>query len=64
MAAKILRLPGVLDAVGVKKSTLYEMIRAGKFPAPVRLGLRTVGWHQRDIDAWIEARVTARPEAS
>ncbi|MGA4104368.1 helix-turn-helix transcriptional regulator [Ralstonia nicotianae] len=64
MTAKLLRLPGVLDAVGIKKSCLYEMIRAGKFPAPVRLGARSVAWRQSDVDAWIEARESARPEVS
>ncbi|WP_404843025.1 helix-turn-helix transcriptional regulator [Burkholderia thailandensis] len=38
MALKILRLIGVLDCVGVKKTTLYRWIREGKFPAPVQLG--------------------------
>jgi prophage regulatory protein len=60
MAAKILRLNGVLDAIGVKKSSIYQWIRDGKFPPPVRLGARSVGWRQSDIDAWLESRQSAR----
>ncbi|WGS46958.1 AlpA family phage regulatory protein [Burkholderia sp. JSH-S8] len=50
MALKILRLVGVLDSVGVKKTTLYRWIREGSFPAPIRLGARSVGWRQRDVE--------------
>ncbi|ANJ72006.1 AlpA family phage regulatory protein [Ralstonia insidiosa] len=64
MATKLLRLLGVLDAVGVKKSCLYEWVRLGKFPAPVRLGARSVAWRQCDVDAWIEARESARPKVA
>ncbi|MDB0507662.1 AlpA family phage regulatory protein [Ralstonia solanacearum] len=64
MATKLLRLLGVLDAVGVKKSCLYEWVRLGKFPAPVRLGARSVAWRQSEVEAWIEARESARPEVS
>ena len=64
MTTKLLRLSGVLDAVGIKKSCLYEWVRLGKFPAPVRLGVRSVAWRQSDVDAWIEARESAREEVS
>jgi prophage regulatory protein len=60
MAIKILRLIGVLDIVGVKKSALYQWIKDGKFPAPVRLGPRAVGWRQADIEEWLASRESTR----
>ncbi|WP_423393129.1 helix-turn-helix transcriptional regulator [Burkholderia sp. LMG 21824] len=60
MALKLLRLIGVLDHVGVKKTTLYRWIREGKFPAPVQLGTRSVGWRANDIQQWIESRQSTR----
>ena len=30
------------------------MIAAGKFPRAIELGPRSVGWKERDIDAWVE----------
>ncbi|WP_296650436.1 AlpA family transcriptional regulator [Paraburkholderia sp.] len=56
MAVKILRLSGVIGAIGVGKTTIYQWIKDGAFPAPVRLGVRSVGWRAADIDAWLEAR--------
>lgn len=59
-AIKFLRMPEVLDRVGISRPTLYRMISAGKFPKPVRIGERSSGWINREIDAWVEGRVTDR----
>lgn len=32
-----LRLPAVLQMVSLKRSTIYEMIKRGRFPAPEKL---------------------------
>jgi prophage regulatory protein len=56
----ILRLPQVLDAVGVEKSTLYEMIANGAFPAPLPLHKRAVGWIEDEVIAWQQQRIAAR----
>ena len=34
----IMRLPAVLERVGLSKTTLWRRIRDGSFPQPVRLG--------------------------
>ncbi|WP_175822165.1 AlpA family phage regulatory protein [Burkholderia sp. BCC0419] len=60
MVFKLLRLVGVLDTVGVKKTTLYRWIREGKFPAPVQLGSRSVGWRATDVQNWVESRQSTR----
>ncbi|MPV69211.1 helix-turn-helix transcriptional regulator [Burkholderia sp. BE17] len=60
MVFKLLRLVGVLDTVGVKKTTLYRWIREGKFPAPVQLGSRSVGWRATDVQQWVESRQSTR----
>ena len=54
---QILRLPAVLDAVGVSRTTLWRRVQAGDFPAPVRLGgarARAMGWRRADVERWIE----------
>ena len=52
------RLPVVVARTGLGKSSLYAAIKAGTFPAPVRLSARAVAWNEEKIDAWIAARVT------
>lgn len=53
---KILRLPAVEAATGLKKSSLYEMIALGQFPRQIALTKRAVGWDEAAVQAWLEAR--------
>jgi prophage regulatory protein len=52
-----LRLPGVKTVTGLSKTSLYEMIRANSFPAPVRLGPRTVAWVSSEVREWAAERI-------
>ena len=56
----ILRRPAVEAATGLSRSTLYEMIANGRFPKPVRLGARAVGWRESEIAAWLGERSQAQ----
>ncbi|MBC3864352.1 AlpA family phage regulatory protein [Undibacterium jejuense] len=51
---RLLRLPSVLNKVPFSKTELYRRIRAGNFPASIRLGLRSVAWLESDIDEYIQ----------
>ena len=55
---RLLRLPAVEERTGFKKSSVYAGVKAGTFPAPVRLSARAVGWREEDIDRWVSERVT------
>ena len=50
------RLPTVLAATGLGRSTIYRLIADGSFPAPVRLGPRAVAWRWSDLDQWTHSR--------
>lgn len=56
---KFLRLRAVKDATGLPTSTLYEMMDRDKFPRPIKLGARAVGWDAADIAKWQEERLAA-----
>jgi len=49
-----LRLPQVLDLVPVGKSTWWAGCKTGRFPKPVKLGLRTAAWRTEDIALLLE----------
>ena len=53
----ILRRPQVQQRTGLSRSTLYQYIKDGEFPASVQLGPRAVGWLESDVSDWITARV-------
>ena len=53
----ILRRKQVEARTGLSRSTIYERIKEGTFPAPISLGARAVGWLESDIDLWLAARI-------
>ena len=59
-----LRLPAVLAAAGVGRSTLYEMMDAGKFPRPVKPSdepnAKGVRWLASEVATWQRSRINAR----
>ena len=63
-AGRVLRKPAVESRTGLSKSTIYAWIKDGRFPAPVALGDRAVGWLESEIDTWIAERVSARRGAA
>ena len=56
---QFLRLPQVLTASGLARSTLYERIAARAFPAPVKIG-RSSRWLESEIAAWQRVHAIAR----
>ena len=56
---RILRIPEVLERVGLSRSTVWRLAQADQFPKPVKLGGRAVGWIEEEIDAWIASRSRA-----
>jgi len=60
MVQTILRRADVERATGLPRSTIYEMMTTGRFPKPVRLGSRSVGWIETEILAWQKSHVAER----
>jgi prophage regulatory protein len=42
--------------VQLSRSTIYAAVRAGTFPAPVRIGARAVAWRVSELEQWLAAR--------
>lgn len=49
---RLIDLEEVMRQVGMKKSKLYAEIKAGRFPAPVKLGSSS-RWSERKVQAWV-----------
>ncbi len=57
---RLLRLKEVQQQVGICGSHIYNLIRAGKFPAPIKLlGGRRSAWIQSEVSAWIDGQIEA-----
>lgn len=57
---RILRRPEVEAKTGFKRAHLYALIKEGKFPRALRLGVRAVGWDSAEVDQWIQDRLQDR----
>jgi prophage regulatory protein len=57
MAYMILRLPAVKSRTGLSRSSIYLRVAEGRFPKPVSLGARAVGWVDSEVDAWLAGQI-------
>lgn len=57
---KVLRLTQVMNSTGLGRSTIYKYIAEGKFPVPLQLSERCVGWLESEVQQWIQSRVELR----
>lgn len=54
----LLRISSVIAPGGplpISRSSFYQGIREGRYPAPLKLGPRTSVWRQSDIDKLVES---------
>jgi len=51
-AQRLIRLAEVATMLGIGRSTIYKYIGEGTFPAPVKVGYRSVRWKLADVLAW------------
>jgi prophage regulatory protein len=60
---RLLRVQQVEAATGFRRSWIYEMVRRGQFPPPVKLG-RSSAWIEAEVEAYIDAQIRANREAA
>ncbi|MCL2298346.1 MAG: AlpA family phage regulatory protein [Proteobacteria bacterium] len=58
---KILRARDVSKKVGLSRSTIYRLIKLGKFPPSQIIGLQAVGWKASAIESWIDGTHNTAP---
>ncbi|WP_341669070.1 helix-turn-helix transcriptional regulator [Alcaligenes sp. SDU_A2] len=58
-STRIIRLPAVIDATGLARSTIYKGMADGTFPQSIQLGPRAVGWPESVIQKWISDRINS-----
>lgn len=46
----------VIELTSLSHTTIWRMIKAGKFPKSVRASMGRVAWRKSDIDNWISER--------
>lgn len=51
----LIRIKEACLLVGVSRTTLYRMVNAGEFPAPLDLGPRFRAWKKKTVLDWIDS---------
>jgi prophage regulatory protein len=62
---KILRLPQVCEVTGLCRSMIYQLEADLRFPQRVKIGVRAVGWLDKEVNAWLSRRIAmSRPDTT
>lgn len=56
---RLIRLPDVEAATGLKRSAIYNLMSKGSFPRPVRLSTRYVAWPETAVLQWVQDRIAS-----
>jgi len=56
---RLLRLPQVLETIGLGKTLLYELMKTGEFPQPRKVRHLSL-WPESEIQQWV--RTVAEPK--
>ena len=57
-----MKLPQVSTITGRSRSKIYADIKAKTFPAPIRLGNRSVAWVNHEINSWVQAKIAGQTD--
>lgn len=61
---EILPIAEVIRRTSLSSSTIWRLRCARKFPAPVQLSARRIGWRRSEVDLWIQSRMAADQQAA
>jgi len=54
-ANAIMRRDEVQRETGLSRSTIYQRVKNGTFPAPLKIGPGSIGWRVADIEAFLSS---------
>lgn len=63
MRDRLLRLPDVEAATGLRKSSIYLLMKRGEFPRCVQLTARCVAWPESKVLQFVQDRISAAEAA-
>ena len=67
---RFIRLPEVMEKIGLRRTRIYTLMEEGDFPKCVKLGkkpkdpntfdCRRVAWLEKEVDQWMDSRLEER----
>lgn len=59
---RLLKLAEVETVAGIKKSTIYSLMKEGKFPRSVQVTARCVVWPESRVLQWVQEQIARADE--
>ena len=53
---RIIRTEDLTRRLGLSRATIFRNVKAGRFPAQIKISQRAIGWRFDEVEAWIAAR--------
>ena len=53
---RVVRRKQLLELIGVSSATQWRLEKAGQFPARIKIGKASVGWHLTEVEEWLKGR--------
>ena len=57
MRDRLIRIADVEGITGIRKTTIYAMMKTGRFPRCVQVTPRCVAWPESSVQAWVKERI-------
>lgn len=57
LQTSLIRRKEVERLTALSRSRIYDLMKQGKFPKPVRLGKMSVAWQETEVREWIASRI-------
>lgn len=54
---RFIRASEIAARLGVARATIYGWVEAGRFPPPIHLSPRVVGWIRSEFEEWVHNRI-------
>ena len=54
---RIVRMPEIMRRTGFGRSSIYNLIKQGKFPPLIKIGARASGISSEVLDAWVNEKL-------
>ena len=57
---QLIDMKRVTEMTTLSRTTLWRMVRQGRFPRPIKISSNRVAWRECDVVDWVQARSEAR----
>lgn len=56
MSDRLIRMKELNALFGIPTSTVWDWIKKGNFPKPIKMGERFIAWRESELTAWLDAK--------